>query len=289
MKFSFDFYGDRTVDLLNTADEINILLEKIKDLNDLAEFCELHKNQRINLVIGNQYENIEEESNRLFHFAFDFQQEKKGIYNIVIRLPYFNRELVDAEIEKYPDAKFYFSFMCADWDTFLVMKKYKVTDIYIGEGLGFELDKVSPAAHEAGMQVRAFPNIAQASWSDTLDLQKFWIRPEDTILYEEYIDIYEFAYDNYEQQKVYYDIYFNDKKWFGDLKEIIFGLKDSLDSTCLLPRFAEKRIRCGRSCMKGGSCQMCKVIVELAKTLGEKDLIIEILKENKEGEEENNG
>ena len=289
MKFSFDFYGDRTVDLLNTADEINILLEKIKDLNDLAEFCELHKNQRINLVIGNQYENTEEESNRLFHFAFDFQQEKKGIYNIVVKLPYFNRELVDAEIEKYPDAKFYFSFMCADWDTFLVMKKYKVTDIYIGEGLGFELDKISPAAHEVGMQIRAFPNIAQSSWSDTPDLQKFWIRPEDTILYEDYIDIYEFAYDNYEQQKVYYDIYFNDKKWFGDLKEIIFGLKDFLDSTCLLPRFAEKRIRCGRTCMKGGSCQMCKVIVELAKTLGEKDLMVEIPKENKEGEEENNG
>ena len=34
---------------------------------------------------------------------------------------------------------------------------------------------------------------------------------------------------------------------------------------------------------------MCKVIAELAKTLEEKDLMVEISKENKEGEEENNG
>jgi hypothetical protein len=41
--------------------------------------------------------------------------------------------------------------------------------------------------------------------------------------------------------------------------------------------------------MKGGSFQMCKVIVELAKTLVEKELMVGISKENKEGEEENNG
>lgn len=156
--------------------------------------------------------------------------------------------------------------------------------MYIVEGMGFELDKIAPIVHQYGTMVRVFPNIAQSAWEDTPDLQKFWIRPEDTGLYEDYIDIYEFAYDRYDQQKIYYDIYFNDKKWFGDLKEIIFGLHDSLDSTCLLPRFAEKRIRCGRKCMKGGTCQMCNIIAQLAATLQGKNLTLE-----KEGEEEKNG
>ena len=286
MNFCIDFYGDRTMELLKTADEINILLEKIKDLTDLPEFCEIHKNQRINLCI-NDYD--EDGINQLLYFAFDFQQEKKGIYDIVVRLPYFEKETFEKIKEKYSEARFYFQIGCATWDTLIGFLNLKVTDVFIVEGMGFELDKIAPIVHESGAKIRVFPNIAQSSWSNISDLQKFWIRPEDTELYEDYIDIYEFAYDRYDQQKIYYDIYFNDKKWFGDLKEIIFGLENSLDSTCILPRFAEKRIRCGRACMKGGSCQMCKVIVELAKTLEEKDLMVEISKENKEGEEENNG
>lgn len=51
MKYCIDFYGKQT-DLLNLVDEINIDLLKIKDLGDLEEFCEQHKNQRINLCIN---------------------------------------------------------------------------------------------------------------------------------------------------------------------------------------------------------------------------------------------
>lgn len=282
MKFCIDFYGDNTLDLLQTADEINIILSKIKDLDNLGEFCEIHKGQRINLVIVENYG--EEENNQLFDFAFDFQNEKKGIYNVVIGLPFYKKEIINAKLEKYPDAKFFFTFCCSNWDTFYILKNIKVTDIYIDAGLGFELDKLAPLAHEANMQIRAFPNIAKSFWDDIPDLQKFWIRPEDTELYEDYIDVYEFAYANYEQQKVYYEIYFKDKKWYGDLKEIIFDLKDSLNSTTLLPNFAERRIKCGRRCMKGGTCQMCKVISDLAKTLKEKELLIENIEENKEEE-----
>ena len=279
MNFCIDFYGDRTMELLKTADEINILLEKIKDLTDLPEFCEIHKNQRINLCV-NDYD--EDGINQLLYFAFDFQQEKKGIYDIVVRLPYFEKKIFEKIKEKYSEARFYFQIGCTTWDALLGFLNLKVTDVFIVEGMGFELDKIAPIVHESGAKIRVFPNIAQSSWSDTLDLQKFWIRPEDTEKYEEYIDIYEFIYEEYDQQKVYYDIYFKDKKWFGDLNEIIIGLKEPINSSCLLPSFAERRIKCGRQCLKGGKCQMCQVIYKLSKVLKEKDLLIQFKKEKEE-------
>lgn len=272
MKYCIDFYGDRNLDILDEVDEINIDISKIKDLNDLGEFCELHKNQRINLCIEDYDIAIEK---NLFYFAFDFQQEKRGIYNIVIRLPYLNKIKYNELIEKYPMMRIFFRYGVNDWDTLWNFLDYHVTDVYIIEGLGFELDKISPIVHGKGAQVRVYPNVAASSWGKCPGLLTFWIRPEDTKHYEDYIDIYEFVYERYDQQKVYYDIYAKDKKWYGDLSEIIIGLEDPINSTCLLPRFAEKRIRCGRQCIKGGNCQMCDVILKLSKSLQEKDLKIE--------------
>lgn len=171
MKYCIDFYGDRTLDLLDIADEINIELSKIKDLIDLPEFCELHKNQRINLCIKDYEDAI---NNRLLYFAFNFQQEQKNKYNIVIRLPYYDQEGIFQElIEKYPDSRFYFQTGCVDWDSLLIYLDLKVTDIYIVENMGFELDKIAPIVHEQGIQIRVFPNIAQSSWIKTSGLRKF--------------------------------------------------------------------------------------------------------------------
>jgi hypothetical protein len=92
-------------------------------------------------------------------------------------------------------------------------------------------------------------------------------------LYEDYIDVFEFFGDG-KKQKIYYEIYAIDGKWMGDLKEIIIGLKDSLDSTCLVPRFGIKRVYCGRKCMKGDICKMCYHTAALAQSLGKTDLRI---------------
>lgn len=281
MKYCIDFYGDLNLDLLNIADEITIDLSKIKDLRDLAEFCKNHQYQRINLKVNDYGEGLD---NKFFNFAFDFQEEQKDKYNIVVKLPYYNKILKE-KIESNPNIKFYFTFPSFDWDTFNTMIDMKVTDIYIAGAMGFELDKVAEIASNKGIQIRAIPNLAQSTWEETPDLQKFWIRPEDTDIYEEYIDIYEFAYKDYPQQKVYYDIYFNDKKWYGDLKELIIGLKNSLNSTTLLPSFAQRRVNCCRKCMKGGPCHICNAIAHLSGTLEENNLLINI--EKTEGEEEN--
>ena len=83
MKYCIDFYGTE-IDLLNQIDEINIDLSKIRSIeNELEDFCELHKHQRINLCINDYEEAI---NKKYFTYIFDFQK-KYPEYNVIIRLP----------------------------------------------------------------------------------------------------------------------------------------------------------------------------------------------------------
>ena len=105
MKYCISFYGEN-IDLLKEVDEINVETSRIKDLKgQLEEFCELYKEQRINLCIPNFDEAIDDGT---FIYCLDFHK-KYNQYNIVIRLPYYNKEWCDKIKEDYPEAKIYFA------------------------------------------------------------------------------------------------------------------------------------------------------------------------------------
>ena len=135
--------------------------------------------------------------------------------------------------------------------------KLGVTDLYIAEQLGFELDKVAEVAHSNNVRIRVYPNVAQRLSKRTSALKSFFIRPDDIRLYENYVDVFDLFYYNEEkqQQNVLFDIYAKDKKWFGRLDELIIGFDNNLDSKYVIPRFGEKRIKCGRQCLKGRKLQ----------------------------------
>ena len=128
------------------------------------------------------------------------------------------------------------------------------------------------------MRIRVFPNVAQCSTEYTNDLKKFFIRPEDLENYEPYVDVYEF-YGDSNKLLTYYQIYKYDKKWFGPLKDLIIGFNDEIDNKYIIPRFPERRIKCGKKCLKGVSCSMCETIEQLSKTLEDAKMIIQIDKD----------
>jgi len=70
------------------------------------------------------------------------------------------------------------------------------------------------------------------------------------------------------------------------LQEIIKELDTELDSRYIIPRFSEKRVRCGKECIKGGKCQMCQVILDLSERLKKANLIVMQDKNSKEEEED---
>lgn len=154
-----------------------------------------------------------------------------------------------------------------------------VTDVYVGGQLGFSLDKVKYITEKYGVKVRVIPNLAQYSGGngyidiahmDTINA--FWIRPEDINMYEDLIDVIEFAgTDN--AQEVFYSIYAIDHSFIGDLKNLIGGMT-SLNNKSLPSEFTENRIDCDKKCLFD-RCHKCFKFQELSKLIDEHSLTIE--------------
>ena len=173
---------------------------------------------------------------------------------------------------KQNDIEFFFGTYVRDWDLFHGFIELGVSDLYIVESLAFELNLLGPAAHAKGISIRVFANICQSSWNEGDSLKSFFVRPEDVETYAPYVDVIEFIEGiNY---STLYKIYARDKKWFGDLRDIIVGLDVPLDSRRILPHFAEMRVKCGKKCMKGNPCKLCERVVSAAETLEEQNFIL---------------
>jgi hypothetical protein len=69
--------------------------------------------------------------------------------------------------------KFYFNIYVKDWDTLHGLINEGVSDIFIVEEMGFQLVDAAAIAHEAKVQIRIFPNVAQSSWGPAPALKKF--------------------------------------------------------------------------------------------------------------------
>lgn len=273
MKYCLD-YSRKSTNMIK-ADEVNIRYSKNNFLN-IFDYMKEHPYQRVNIDIFE--EDIEEcLQEKIIQKIITIQKEHPE-YKLILKVPYEKR-ILDI-IQEQENANFFFTTFVRDWETLLFFLDLGVTDVIIVEQMCFELDKVAAIAHKNNVQVRTFCNIVQRkSGTNTPTLQSFFIRPEDVDIYSSYIDVLEFAGD-LQNQDLYYNIY-NSNLWFGDLKEIIIGFDISLDSRFVVPRFAEKRIRCGRECLKGGNCQICFRIDELSKSLEKAGLMIKIDKDNK--------
>lgn len=274
MKSCLTYYG-KADSVFKEVDEIILNIKKIKDLNDLEAFCEQYKKQTIILYVE-EWLQLDE---LLYKFIFDFQKKYNNIYNIKILLPNWNDSFMEKIHNDYPESKIFFISLIQDWDNLIFFIKNGVTDVYISNELGFELEQISKICHKNNVKIRVFPNVAQSSYPID-DILKFWIRPEDIEFYDNYIDVYEF-FGDIEKQKIYYNIYMKDKKWNGNLKEIIISLNEDINNMTILPRFPYKRVKCMKKCLKGNKCNLCFNILDLSKTLEKSNLKISN-KKNKE-------
>ena len=147
------------------------------------------------------------------------------------------------------------------------------SDVIITDGLCFYLEDIAPILHSYGINVRVFPNICQRKFLHGNDIKSFFIRAEDVKIYEPYVDIFEFwGEDN--QQEAYKNIYSKSKQWVGPLNQYIIGFKGEVEGHHILPTFGERRLGCGRSCLRGARCRLCDAYIQLSSTLKENDLVL---------------
>ena len=263
--------------IIDKVDEILIRYDKNKILELFTQFIPAHLNQRVIIQLIEE-NNIDTIVNNLKKIISIYNENKDIKFDI--QLPFYNQKFM--EELKDTNLKYFFKAAANSWDKFTGLISQNVSDIYITDELAFELDKVAEIAHKNNIKVRIYPNVAQSRWDKLSDILKFFIRPEDIEMYEPYVDVCEFYGDKAQQIDTYYKIYQEDKKWFGDLQEIIIGLDSKIDSRYIIPRFAEKRIKCGKDCLKGGKCEMCKRILDLSEQLENAHLIVQIDKEKEE-------
>ena len=253
-EFNIDF-RNKTKELLNFLDtyaisqRVNINLTKDFTPNDIQLIIDIHQ-RNPNYII-----------------AVCFEQ-----YNVE-----FTKKIQDVGIPFYIKEPVY------SWDILVSLIKLGVSDIFITNTLGFDLERISNITKPKGIQLRCYANYCQLDWyneevSDTF--KGFYIRPNDVDIYSQYIDVIEF-YNSVDIQQTLYEVYFKDKEWDGPLKEIIKGLNRQVYNYYILgPDFAKYRAVCRKKCLANERCHLCEKTYELAISL-EKSNQFEVFKKIK--------
>lgn len=267
MKYCVDF--QKGFKYINNVDEITITYRRTD--TSLIDFLLEHQKQRINIYIKDEEDFLKHGCIKIFNaiakeypevdFCFKLESYSEKTKDVFLAI-------LGSEIKH----KYFFNYFVHDWDSLWGYISLKPSSIYITEEMGFEIKKVAEILHSQNIEVRCFPNVAQSSWAKTPGLKKFFIRPEDTVWYEPYIDVYEF-FGKPDSLATYYKIYAIDKKWFGKLNEIILSFEGEIDSRFLLPSFAERRLECGKRCLKGRGCRICEATEQLSATLEKHNLM----------------
>ena len=157
----------------------------------------------------------------------------------------------------FTDIPHYYNITICTWDDLMAFLNTipNLSDILIAESLGFELPAIAAICSASNIKVRVYPDVAQAANLNIPDMFKFFIRPEDIEVYSKFVDVFELFHK--ENQETIYDIYANQKTWQSSIKEIIIGLEEHVPCSKML-KFGDKRVDCGRKCMRlTSSCGIC--------------------------------
>ena len=178
------------------------------------------------------------------------------------------------DIDELKEAEIPFIFMeyAENFEMFYVQKELGASDIYVTGALGFYLDKLQPFRDK--VKLRVFPNIAQSTRGTTKllpQLIKFYIRPEDIELYQDYIDVLE-IFPCKDRTTVIYEIY-KRQQWLGKLSDIIMDLDNDIDNDVISPYFALHRIKCHQDCLLD-RCTLCQQIYSLGKKFEEAEIVL---------------
>jgi len=234
--------------------EFDIVFNHLDDsLEDLMVFLKTYNDRRINIF------------SEVLNISIDLMLSLIKINpNIYFKLDI--EEFHRAEELQSKNIKFYFNFFVNSWDALWSFKNSGVAEIYITDELGFNLKNIKKLLGE-DIKLRAFVNLSQKQdpFKNNEDIKSFFIRPEDLEAYSNYINSFEFVYEDKTQIKTLYKIYSIDKKWKGYLSTLIVNFSEVVNNTNIPPSFAQFRLNCDKKCYKKeNGCNLCIKALELA-------------------------
>ena len=169
--------------------------------------------------------------------------------------------------------------------------KLKPSYVMIGAPLSFNLSKVKQTIEnlsEKNIPIRMVANVAIPLYLPDNEDENFgikgqWIRPEDTILYDPYVQCLEFSEVNLSEEEVLLKVYKEEQQWPGNLYFLIKRLNFHVDNRAITEELGQARINCGQRCLYGAPCRLCLSTFKLADQVRK-----EAARRRKEAEIDNN-
>lgn len=282
MKFCIE-YNFPGIMYLDKADEIRIYYRPQDDT--LKTFLQQYKDKRI--FIQAPMDLFKDGGSTIKAFK-KLKDDPEVPSNWTLQI-YSASIITDGEVDKYKlEAikeschKFMFCDNISDWVYLDFALRQGVSDVYVTGELGFSLRDVKKQCSKYNTEdnqvgIRCIANLINSidvpAHQQYNQYTAFFIRPEDTIFYEDLIDAIEvYGKSSKEEQEVHFKAYALDKQWYGNLNEIIYGLTIDIDSRSLIQQYGKYRSGCKRRCEKGSYCDICRSCVTLGNNLKEADL-----------------
>lgn len=153
----------------------------------------------------------------------------------------------------------------------MIAYKNGINEFYIGAELLHNLDKVKKFKQRTKCTIRLKANDADFGYenalTNTMAPLGSYILPQELNLdlINDTIDYMEFVTISPEQEAGYYETYFTDKYWGGEIGDIIPNLKN--EYVYCVVRMMEPndlKFRCNMGCLSNSTCRYCYRNVELA-------------------------
>lgn len=255
MKYCLKFNNDSRY--LNKCDEVLIKYKQ----GDWAKFIAQMGERRVNMLFT-----PEELTNEVINKISD-KLNKQAKLNLTIALTRLDEDR--ARLLGAMDLKFYITAPCTTWEQLDLLLFFGVSDVNISGPLGFELTKVRQKLNRCTkkVQIRATPNKSESTAPEADALRSFFIRPEDIDVYEQYIDVLDFAGD-IQLQDTFFLLYSESKVFIGSMGQCIYDLNLSFDNKGIAEGFGAKRRECGLKCLKSKKCRHCELYAKIANCMG---------------------
>ena len=138
--------------------------------------------------------------------------------------------------------KFFYAIPVNTFNELKALVDYGCCDVKIDAPLTHMIEKLE----NYDITVRMTPNIAYYAYIPREDgVCGSWVRPEDTELYEQYVDVFEFEDCDIKKEQALYRIYAEQKNYPGNLNTLISNLNYEAINRLIHPEFSEKRAFCG--------------------------------------------
>ena len=251
-------------EVMNESDEFRINYSPNRNsLNKLIEFLKEYSDKRVSIcwtdgIDVREAELISKVASNAVHRInglIDFKKTQNLIKNNV---PYYFSEENPA----------------CNWLQLEGYAALGVTDVFIADDLTFELKDVRNFCDKHNIRMRLILDRLPASMALSKKVPVYF--PQDMDFLSIYYDIGEFAEEDEHRLKVLYETWFKKKEWLGNIQEINPTVPFEFPAQSVPRRFTRFRSMCGQRCLKGGKCNECNIVPELANSLAKHGLRIEV-------------